>query len=170
MQYFALEQALNYLIQTGNLDLKPLDNKTIRFALQDLPIELNFISANGRIFVISDTERQNDVDIRLSAGVFFALFKGEDLTELLKQDKLIIHGDVKTVQCLVDLLHSVDIDLEEVLSHYTGDIIAHKAGKIAKDVKHLVQHSNNPLDALKDGLSQLLIMPTVSKLYKNNRH
>ena len=170
MQHFALEQALNYLIQTGEIDLKPLDNKTIRFSLQDLPLDVNFVCTNDRIFVISDTGRNSDVDISLRAGVFFALFKGDDLTELLRQDKIVIHGDVKTAQLLVDLLQSVDIDLEEVLSQYTGDIVAHKAGKIAKNFKKIAQNSSNPLDAIKDSLSALLITPTVSKLYKNDHH
>ena len=170
MQHFALEQALNYLIQTGEIDLKPLDNKTIRFSLQDLSLDVNFVCTNDRIFVISDTDRNSDVDISLRAGVFFALFKGDDLTELLRQDKIVIHGDVKTAQLLVDLLQSVDIDLEEVLSQYTGDIVAHKAGKIAKNFKKIAQNSSNPLDAIKDSLSALLITPTVSKLYKNDHH
>jgi ubiquinone biosynthesis protein UbiJ len=170
MQHFALEQALNYLIQTGEIDLKPLDNKTIRFSLQDLPLDVNFVCTNDRIFVISDTSRNSDVDISLGAGVFFALFKGDDLTELLRQDKIVIHGDVKTAQLLVDLLQSVDIDLEEVLSQYTGDIVANKAGKIAKNFKKIAQNSSNPLDAIKDSLSALLITPTVSKLYKNDHH
>ncbi|HIB28227.1 MAG TPA: hypothetical protein EYO47_03005 [Candidatus Thioglobus sp.] len=170
MQHFALEQALNYLIQTGEIDLKPLDNKTIRFSLQDLPLDVNFVCTNDRIFVISDTSRNSDVDISLGAGVFFALFKGDDLTELLRQDKIVIHGDVKTAQLLVDLLQSVDIDLEEALSQYTGDIVAHKAGKIAKNFKKIAQNSSNPLDAIKDSLSALLITPTVSKLYKNDHH
>ena len=170
MQHFALEQALNYLIQTGEIDLKPLDNKTIRFSLQDLPLDVNFVCTNDRIFVISDTSRNSDVDISLGAGVFFALFKGDDLTVLLRQDKIVIHGDVKTAQLLVDLLQSVDIDLEETLSQYTGDIVAHKAGKIAKNFKKIAQNSSNPLDAIKDSLSALLITPTVSKLYKNDHH
>ncbi|SFV77630.1 Protein YigP (COG3165) clustered with ubiquinone biosynthetic genes [hydrothermal vent metagenome] len=170
MQHFALEQALNYLIQTGEIDLKPLDNKTIRFSLQDLPLDVNFVCTNDRIFVISDTNRNSDVDISLGASVFFALFKGEDLSDLLRQDKIVIHGDVKTAQLLVDLLQTVDIDLEEVLSQYTGDIVAHKAGKIAKNFKKIAQKSSNPLDAIKDGLSALLITPTVSKLYKKDRH
>ena len=167
MQHFVLEQALNFLIQNGAIDLKPLDQKIIKFSLQDLPLDVNFVCTNERIFVLNDTNKPSDVDICLNASVFFALFKGENLTELLRQDKIIIHGDVKTAQLLVDLLKTVDIDLEEVLSQYSGDIIAHEAGKIAKTFKQATQESTNPLDAIKDGLSDLLISPKVSELYKN---
>ncbi len=169
MQHFVLEQALNFLIQNGDINLEPLDKKIIRFSLKDLPLEVDFVCTNNRIFVVNDINNVSDVDIKLTANVFFALFKGEDLTDLLKQDKIIIHGDVKTAQLLVDILQAVDIDVEEILSQYTGDIVAHEVGKITGKLKKITQESSNPLEALKDSVSKFLINPTVSKTYKNNK-
>ena len=163
MQHFVLEQALNHLIDQGNADLSALNGKTMYFALEDLPLDVNFICTNDRIFVTTDTSAGADVDIKLKSSVFLALFQGEDLTELLRQDKIIIHGDVKTAQLLVDLLQQIDIDLEEVLSKYTGDIVAHQIGKLAKSFKA----SDNPLERLKDELTALLITPKKSKPFKN---
>ena len=170
MQHFVLEQALNLLIQNGSIDIKPLESKVIRFTLIDLLLDVNFICTNNRIFVNSDTSAPSDVEIKLRPNVFFALFKGEDLTDLLRQDKIHIHGDVKTAQLLVDLLSATELDLEELLSQYTGDIVAHEMGKTAKKIKQVVKQSPNPLEALKDGLSELLIQPKVSKKYTNPRH
>jgi len=170
MQHFVLEQALNFLIQNGSVNIKPLESKVIRFTLIDSLLEVNFICTNNRIFVTSDLSTPSDVDIKLKPGVFFALFKGEDLTELLRQDKIHIHGDVKTAQLLVDLLSEADIDLEELISQHTGDIIAHEIGKTAKKFKQIAKTSPNPIDALKDGLSELLISPKVSKQYANKNH
>ena len=163
MQHFVLEQALNYLIDQGRADLSALNGKTLYFALEDLPLNVNFICTNDRIFVTTDTSAGADVDIKLKSSVFLALLQGEDLTELLRQDKIVIHGDVKTAQLLVDLLQQIDIDFEEVLSKYTGDIIAYQVGKLAKSFKA----SDNPLETLKDELTTLLIAPTKSKLFKN---
>ena len=87
--------------------------------------------------------------------MFLSLFQGEDLTELLREDKIVIHGDVKTAQLLVDLLQQVDIDFEELLSQYTGDVVAHQVGKLAKKLKSLDQ----PLTAIKDGVAHFLIRP-----------
>jgi len=163
MQHFVLEQALNYLIDQGSADLSALNGKTLYFALEDLPLNINFICTNDRIFVTTNTNADADVDIKLKSNVFLALFQGEDLTELLRQDKIIIHGDVKTAQLLVDLFQQIDIDFEEVLSKYTGDIVAHQIGKLAKNFKT----SDNPLEALKDELTALLIAPKKSKLFKS---
>ena len=163
MQHFVLEQALNYLIDQGNADLSALNGKTLYFSLEDLPLDVNFVCTNDRIFVTTDTSIGADVDIKLKSSVFLALFQGENLTELLRQDKIVIHGDVKTAQLLVDLLQQLDIDLEEALSKYTGDIIAHQVGKMAKKFKT----SDNPLEALKNELTTLLVAPSKSSLFKN---
>jgi ubiquinone biosynthesis protein UbiJ len=64
----------------------------------------------------------------------------------------------------VDLLQQIDIDLEELLSKYTGDIIAHQLGKLSKNLK---KTNDNPLETLKDELATLLIAPSKSGLFKN---
>ncbi len=167
MQHFLLEQALNHFIKQTQTDLTPLNGNTIHFALQDLPLRVNFICTNNRVFVSDDTTLDTNVEITLKSSVFLALFQGEDLTELLRQDKIIIHGDVKTAQLLVDLLKKIDIDLEEVLSQYTGDIIAHQAGKVALKIKSSAEQSGNLLETLKDELTTLLIAPRESAFFKN---
>jgi ubiquinone biosynthesis protein UbiJ len=155
MQSVILERALNFLLETHPIDIQPLDGKTVHFCLQDFPLEINFICTNGRIFVTSDININADVDIKLQSSAFRSLLQGEDMTELLRQDKIVIHGDVKTAQLLVDVLQQVDIDFEELLSQYTGDIVAHQVGKIAKKLKS----SDNPIASIKEGVTNFLIRP-----------
>ncbi|SMN12257.1 Protein YigP (COG3165) clustered with ubiquinone biosynthetic genes [uncultured Candidatus Thioglobus sp.] len=162
MQSIILERALNFLLETHQIDTQSLDGKTIHFALQEvqsLTIDVDFICANGRIFVTTDIGDNADVDVKLAPTVFLKLFQGEDLIELLRKDEIIINGDVKTAQLLVDLLQQVEIDLEELLSNYTGDIIAHQIGKAVKRLKS----SNNPIEAVKDKIVHLLTQPAVNK-------
>ena len=165
MQHFLLEQALNYFIHQNEVDLSTLNGKTLFFTLEDLPLSFNFICTNDRIFVTTQGDLTTDVDVKLRAPIFLALFHGENLTDLLRQDKIKIHGDVKTVQLLVDLLQKIDIDLEEMLAKHTGDIVAHQLGKFAKNLKK----SKNPIDSIKDELTTLLITPSTSSLFKNKR-
>ena len=61
MQHFVLEQALNFLIRNGSVDIKPLESKVIRFSLIDSFLEVNFVCTNNRIFVTSDTSAPSDV-------------------------------------------------------------------------------------------------------------
>ncbi|SMN13226.1 Protein YigP (COG3165) clustered with ubiquinone biosynthetic genes [Bathymodiolus heckerae thiotrophic gill symbiont] len=157
MQTVILERTLNYLLETHQIDVSLLDGKVVYFSLQDLPIEVSFVCTNARIFVTTDANTTTDVDIKLKSSVFLALLQGEELTKLLREDKIIIHGDVKTAQLLVDLLQQVDIDFEEELSKYTGDMVAHQVGKLAKKFKS----SDNPLTSIKDKITTLLIRPKV---------
>ncbi|BBB24545.1 conserved hypothetical protein [Isorropodon fossajaponicum endosymbiont JTNG4] len=165
-QTVILEQALNCLIINGEVDISALNGKTIGVSLQDLLLDVHFVCANDRVFVLSVTDKPTDVDIKLKSMVFISLLHGEDLAELLRQDKISIHGDVKTAQLLVDLLKEVDIDLEEIASKYTGDIIANQFGKLTKKLNPASMESNNPLEIIKNGLSTLLISPTKSERYK----
>ncbi|BBB23368.1 conserved hypothetical protein [Abyssogena phaseoliformis symbiont OG214] len=135
--------------------------------MQDLPLDVHFVCANNRIFVLSATDKPTNVNIKLKPIVFISLFQGKDLTELLRQDKINIHGDVKTAQLLVGLLKEVDIDLEEIASKYTGDIIANQLGKLTKKFNHTGAQSNNLLEIIKNRLSTLLINPIKSERYKH---
>jgi len=169
MRYLVLQQAINYLIDTGGVDVEPLSGKNIRFSLKDIPIDVNFVCTNNRIFVLSNTDKAADVDIKLKSSAFISLIQGKDFNELIEQDKIIVHGDVKTAQLLVSLLNNTDIDLEEELSKYTGDIVANKAASLVSKLNRHIDKSTKPFDKMKDGLMRLLINPSKSEQFNNKR-
>ena len=169
MQHFVLEGALNYLISNKHIDISALAGKKIRFELENLPLEVNFVCTDNKIYVLSSPIDKTDVDIKLKEEVFLSLFKGEDVKQLLREDKIVINGDVKTAQLIVDLLEQTNIDPEEVLAKYTGDIVAHEIGKIAKKIKESAKNAQSPIDAIKDTVANFLIQPTKSDLYKNKK-
>jgi ubiquinone biosynthesis protein UbiJ len=43
--------------------------------------------------------------------------------------KITIEGDVELAQDFQKLIRQIDIDLEELLSHYVGDVAAHQIGR-----------------------------------------
>ncbi|AYQ55874.1 Protein YigP (COG3165) clustered with ubiquinone biosynthetic genes [Bathymodiolus thermophilus thioautotrophic gill symbiont] len=156
MKTLILENALNHLLSTHQVDISPLEGKTIRLSLQDFPLDVYFICTNNRFFVVTSSDVV-DVEITLTVSAFSDLLKKTELHDMLRQDKIIIHGDVKTAQLLVDILQQ--LDFEEVLSQWTGDIIAHQAGKV---IKHL-KSSDRPISAFKDKIAAILINPKVVK-------
>ncbi len=155
MKYIILQRALNYLFEVHQIDTQLLDGKVIYFSLQDLPIKVNFVCTNERIFVTNNTDATSDVNIKLHLSSFLALIRGQSLAELLRQDKIIIHGDIKTAQLLVDLLQQIEFDFEEELSKYTGDAVAYKVGKIMKKFKS----SDNSSTSIKDKITKFIIAP-----------
>ena len=167
MRLLFLQQVVNYIITSSGLDIGTLNNKIIRFSLEDLPLDVDFVCKNNRVFVLSDAGTPADVDIKLKSTAFLSIFNGEDITELLRKDKIVIKGDVKTAQLLVDLLNKADIDLEEELSKYTGDIVANGVGKTTNKLKAISSDQSGAMAAIKGSLLKLFVAPSKSKRYKN---
>ncbi len=75
---------------------------------------------------------------------------------------LSFEGDFNTVEAMQQLFLSLDIDWEEALSPWTGDIMAHQLGKLSKQTKKKgAERLSNTLESLSDYLKEeSLILPT----------
>jgi len=168
-----LEKTLNHLINTNNIDTEGLDNKIIGLSVDEFNLKLLFMFTNSRVFVMEMHDQQNvDVDIKLNKTAFLSLFKGASFEELIESDEIDINGSVKTAQQLADLIALASIDVEELVSHYTGDIIAHhQLGKSIKLVKGKANNDKvNIVEALKNDLTTLLVAPSRSRFFNNKTH
>ena len=167
-----LEKTLNHLINTNNIDAEGLDNKIIGLSVDEFNLKLLFMFTNSRVFVMEMQDQQNvDVDIKLNKTAFLSLFKGASFEELIESDEIDINGSVKTAQQLADLLALASIDVEELVSHYTGDIIAHQLGKSIKLVKGKTNSDKvNIIETLKNDLTTLLVAPSRSRFFNKKTH
>ena len=165
----SLEKALNHLINTNNIDTERLNNKIIRLSVDEFNLRLLFMFANSRVFVMEMHDQQNfDVNIKLNQTAFLSLFKGASFEELIENDEIDINGSVKTAQQLADLIALASIDVEELVSHYTGDIIAHQLGKSIKLIKTKPNNDQvNIIETLKNDLKTLLVAPSRSRFFNN---
>jgi len=167
-----LEKTLNHLINTNNIDVEGLDNKIIGLSVDEFNLKLLFMFTNSRVFVMEMHDQQNvDVDIKLNKTAFLSLFKGASFEALIESDAIDINGSVKTAQQLADLLALASIDVEELVSHYTGDIIAHQLGKSIKLVKGKTNSDKvNIIETLKNDLTTLLVAPSRSRFFNKKTH
>jgi ubiquinone biosynthesis protein UbiJ len=167
-----LEKTLNHLINTNNINTEGLNNKIIGLSVDEFNLKLLFMFTNSRVFVMEMDEQQNvNVDIKLNKTAFLSLFKGASFEELIESDEIDINGSVKTAQQLADLIALASIDVEELVSHYTGDIIAHQLGKSIKLVKGKTNNDKvNIIETLKNDLTTLLVAPSRSRFFNNKTH
>jgi len=167
-----LEKTLNHLINTNNIDAEGLDNKIIGLSVDEFNLKLLFMFTNSRVFVMEMHDQQNvDVDIKLNKTAFLSLFKGASFEELIESDEIDINGSIKTAQQLADLIALASIDVEELVSHYTGDIIAHQLGKSIKLVKGKSNKDKvNITETLKNDLTTLLVAPSRSRFFNKKTH
>jgi ubiquinone biosynthesis protein UbiJ len=125
--------------------------------------------ANSRVFVIENNAQDSvDVDITLNKKAFLSLFNGASFEELIENDEIEINGSIKTAQQLADLMALSSIDIEELVSQYTGDIIAYQLGKTLNVIKgKSIQDTGEILENFKNELTTLLVAPSRSKIFKN---
>jgi ubiquinone biosynthesis protein UbiJ len=125
--------------------------------------------ANSRVFVIENNAQDSvDVDITLNKKAFLSLFNGASFEELIENDEIEINGSIKTAQQLADLMALSSIDIEELVSQYTGDIIAYQLGKTLNVIKgKSIQDTGEIFENFKNELTTLLVAPSRSKIFKN---
>ena len=166
MLRLALEKTLNLLIANGSVRLGKLEDHSVALHVPELGLSLYFVCINSRIYVLEAQQQGSDVDITLNRSAFLSLFKGKDLKELLANDEVVISGNVKVAQTLSDLFAETAIDIEELVSQYTGDIMAHQLGKVIRFAKKRPDDRlNDIVETLKDDLATLLVAPSRSRFF-----
>ncbi|HHH44887.1 MAG TPA: sterol-binding protein [Gammaproteobacteria bacterium] len=151
----ALESALDlYLKQDPDVlrHCAALEGKVIAVDITGLDLSLYFMPDATGILVSSRYE--GEPDTRLRGSPFgFARLALDTREDVLFEGIVDIQGDTETGQQFQDLLSAVDLDWEEMLSRFTGDVIAHQAGELVRSTRQWLAHGR---DTLQQDLSEYL--------------
>ncbi|GAA4358587.1 ubiquinone biosynthesis accessory factor UbiJ [Kangiella marina] len=123
-----IETVINTVISLdpeGKQRLHPLNQKIIAFHFTDIGQQLYFSIDESYIVVKSDLEVEPDAELTGSLLSFFNLASGDDSDPIFKGD-VRFSGEISTAQNFQKFFNQLDIDWEEHLSHYIGDIAAHQ--------------------------------------------
>lgn len=128
----AMEFALNNTLSGSSAaqrDLRQLEGKVIVLELKEFPLKLYFLPQDGRLKVRGEYHGQTDMMVRApSASLLEAALKRGDMPPR----GIELNGDAETAQTFSRLLKQADLDWEELLSHYVGDIASHQIGNLAR--------------------------------------
>ncbi|TCT39657.1 ubiquinone biosynthesis protein UbiJ [Vibrio crassostreae] len=113
--------------------LSRLKGQIIQVNLKELNKTLTFVFSQ-QIDVLSEYEGQPDCYLSLNLSVLPELREQSNITKLIKQDKLILEGDIQLAQKFAQLMTDCKPDLEEWLSRVTGDVVAHTLIQGVKNV------------------------------------
>jgi ubiquinone biosynthesis protein UbiJ len=142
-----LESALNLYLRQAPDALRraaKLHDKAIAISVTGIGLTLYFLPDPEGVQVLSHYE--GDVDTHLTGTPLgFARLALNNREDALFQGAVKIEGDADTGQAFQDLLAGVDWDWEEQLSRVTGDVIAHQAGKMARQAKQFLGDSRRTL-------------------------
>lgn len=142
----SMETALNTYLSLDPIALKKcrdLSGKKIKVTIENLKITL-YIFPQAKGFQLATTYA-GEADTEIS-GTPFGLFKAS-LTDTEAMQDIHITGDVELGQRFHRLLREIDIDWEEHLATFTGDIIAHQIGSFARATKHWCKKSSQSMQA-----------------------
>ncbi|EPF2928834.1 ubiquinone biosynthesis accessory factor UbiJ [Vibrio navarrensis] len=132
----AIETTLNVLFK-DNPDLQRrllrLKGQVIQIHLKELNQTLTFVFSQ-QIDVLADYEGQPDCYLSLNLSVLPQLREQANITRLIKQDQLVLDGDIQLAQKFAQLMTDAKPDVEEWLSRITGDVVAHSAVQGARNV------------------------------------
>ncbi len=127
-----MEFALNNTLSSSSAaqsDLRQLEGKVIVLELKEFPLKLYFLPQDGRLKVRGEYHGQTDMMVRApSASLLEAALKRGDMPPR----GIELNGDAETAQTFSRLLKQADLDWEELLSHYVGDIALHQIGNLAR--------------------------------------
>ena len=132
-----IELALNQLLrldEDSQQRLKKLSGKSLQVTIKELPWPLLFSFSEQidiRAVMPSDkdlepTTETVDCLIELNLETLPKLRDSSQLTQLIQQKQLNLIGDIYVAQTFSALIKELDIDWEEQLSGYTGDVVAHQ--------------------------------------------
>ncbi|ABZ78420.1 Sterol-binding domain protein [Shewanella halifaxensis HAW-EB4] len=123
----AIEVSLNKLISQSPEDyakLRSLQGKVLCIQLSQLSWPLYFLFAK-EILVFSRYEGEVTTKVNADVTTLYQLSEGANLTELIKQDRLSLEGDLSLLQTFSHYMQQVEVDLSEPLSRYIGDAPTH---------------------------------------------
>lgn len=150
----AIETGFNRLPPQAKDDYarqKSLHGKVICIQLSQLswPIYLLF---SKQVQVMSYYEGDVTVTVNADASTLYQLTEGANLTELIKQDKLSLDGDIQLLQTFSHYLQNIHFDFAEPLSRYIGDAPTHKLvtgmKTIGQDIKQVMLKTRSHISQL----------------------
>lgn len=138
----AFEKAINrYLLldpeSAGRLLL--LDGKVVTLVLSGMPLTVQLLFINGAIQLKWDDFSTADLTIRgtplnlLHAG----LLRNRRHSFFL--DDIVLEGNIDLAQPVLAIFDDLEVDWEEVLSAWTGDVPAYQAGRLLRNVRKIVK-------------------------------
>ena len=149
-----LETALRQVVaQSPNeyAKLRSLHGKVLCIQLSQLSWPIYLVFAR-EIQVLAQYEGEVTTKVNADITTLYQLTEGANLTELIKQDKLSLEGDLNLLQTFSHFLQKVEFDFAEPISTYLGDAPTHMLitgiEQAKKDISQVFRKSRSHIGQL----------------------
>ena len=122
-----------------------LEGKVIAIDIKGIDESLYLYPGADGIRVMGDFDGEADTTLSGTPLALARLGLSENAAPVLFSGEVKIAGDSRLGHQFKRLLSEVNIDWEEQLSTYLGDVLAHQLGNVARDWNHWFQRSKQSL-------------------------
>lgn len=122
-----------------------IDNQVFEIHCDDWNMRFYIICAHHELQFEKKTHRKPNTIIRGTLNHFLHVFVKGATTSTLFEYPIDIDGNTHNIEVLRDAFKQIDLDLEEKLSRYLGDSLAHKIFFQAKEAKKTLENTSNKL-------------------------
>ncbi|MFD2165717.1 SCP2 domain-containing protein [Thalassotalea euphylliae] len=126
------------------------DGATLLISLTDLSFACQIMVTENKLMVttpLSADEPDADCKLTSSLSTLRELSRDMQLTDLIKQDKLDIQGDLKVAQKFAAIADSIDIDWPSELEKHIGDIATYRLMSLGSKIKSKAQFVKTQIES-----------------------
>ncbi len=131
--------------------LRTLHSKVLCIQLTQLSEPIYFIFSS-EIQVLSKYEGEVTTKVNADITTLYQLTEGVNFTELIKQSKLSIEGDLSLLQTFSHYMHQVKFDFAEPISRYIGDAPTHF---LSRGIKQITSDLANVFHKIRSHIGQI---------------
>lgn len=132
------QAALNHYLALdpeSQLRLKKCAGKSVRIELSGTPLVFQLDFKETHIQLTTDEFLPYDTLIKGTPLSLTHLSLSKNRQPFFNQGDVLIEGDLELGHEVIELFDQLDIDFEEYASHYLGDILANKLGRLVRSIK-----------------------------------
>lgn len=148
------------LVRLGDIQNKVICVR-INSANSDRQPELYFLPSEGGLQMRSQYDGTADVTISGNPPAFLRMALGQRAKGAFASGEMQISGDLELGQRFQRVIKKLDIDWEEITSHYVGDTVARKIGNLVRGVRtwRRQAHDTLRLDTAEYLQEEALLLP-----------
>lgn len=165
----SIETAFNRYIsldQNALSRFEDLEGKVIEINFKGLNESLFLFPGIDGIMVMSDFDAKADTTLCGTPMALARLSLSENAVPVLFSGEVTITGDTRLGHQFKKILSQLDIDWEEQLSRYTGDLVAHQVGNAVRDISKWFSRNKDSMfmDAGEYLQEESHLIPTAAEL------
>jgi len=139
----AIRRALEFDPDTRER-IAELEGRTVEVVFAGLEQSVCVVIEHGEVLLTRSPERTPDLRLKGSPAAFARYAADPDRMEI-SDSGISVEGDIGLAQRFVGVLRQLDIDWEEWASRYLGDVMAHRAGRLAGSLRDWAANSRQQL-------------------------